>query len=160
MGKLITPVQYEPALEELNAVRPLQLQVRPRRILNIPILNKLPIESVKSIAGTLAKCTEQGSLLIKPPQDFTHYEAIEILLEEGIAEWYRDFTQKVYKILVYVYEKGLIGALAWTDPTWSSDIAIVNALGCFYWPFVGKRIYMRQNIFIGGYMFLYLIGFY
>lgn len=102
MSKLINPLQYESALEELNAVRPLQLQERPRFVLDVPILNKLPKEGNKITAGTLATCTANSLLVNNRTRILKNVENKHYIKGSTIESWYVIFTQVVYKVIITI----------------------------------------------------------
>lgn len=160
MPTLTTPAQYEAALEELNALRPLYLQARPRISLDIALLNKLPKESVKSIAGTLAKCTPDGALLVKNNHDLTSYEKISKSCTITQCLYEITFTQKVYKVLVSITSMSAGSGLLWNEPTYSTPLYVMTSVGNYCLPFIGITMYMRSaNAPLGGTVFD-LYGFY
>jgi hypothetical protein len=63
MPKLLTPVQYENTLDELNGVRPLELADEVKLTLDIPILNVNPVSQKRPAIGKLLRCNQRGALL-------------------------------------------------------------------------------------------------
>lgn len=160
MSKLMSPVQYESALEELNAVRPLQLQKCVRQGLDIPILNKLPKESIKSTAGTLARCTQQGVLFSKNVHKFTEYEHIQIILdhETDIAEI--DFTEFVYKVIINIAAEIGISWAQWVHIPYNSNILALNITGAVQCNFMGHKMRIRYDILLPQVVTVDFYGFY
>lgn len=160
MLKLITPVQYEPALEELNAVRPLHLQERPRISLDIPIANKLPKASVKSTAGTLARCTPSGALLNKNVHEFTSYEMFTDTCNSPMCNTTITFSQTVYKIMVNVRTLRLVQGIMWTDNSFTLSLVNLKSLGKHYIDFVGKLFRIKAGVQPTGAAVCDVYGFY
>lgn len=160
MQKILTPTQYEPALDRLNVLRPLQVKERVRSTLNIPLLNQLPVESKKSVTGRLVKCTQQGGTIIRPPQGFTQSQVFYFGFEEGVESASETFGQTVYGLFLRVYDVNGVWGLLLSDSTyvityWSTDV-----VGCYYIPFVGKTFYLYWVSGAGAYAFVDAYGFY
>lgn len=145
MAKLATPVQYESVLEGLNALRPLQLVEPIRRTVDVPILNSLPIESVKSAAGTLAKGTQQGAILNKNIYELTEYEKIEYN-SAGIAGNINiEFAQTVKHIAINMRQKAGSNPFYWCIPLSNVMLRDITELGMHQLEFVGTKMWFYQN---------------
>lgn len=64
MSKLITPGQFEPALDGLNQVRPLILSDEVKQSIDCPVGSMNPPNSDKIIQGTMSRCTKNGASLV------------------------------------------------------------------------------------------------
>jgi len=106
MPKLLTPVQYEPALDGLNEVRPLQLADEVKIALNIPVFNVNPVGKNKPVVGKLARCNQQGALLesnkVFDLRNF-EYQVKYTPFESG--EFSVTFAQPIKGFLVYFYAR-------------------------------------------------------
>ncbi|GAF90525.1 unnamed protein product [marine sediment metagenome] len=160
MPTLITPVQYEPALEELNAVRPLRLQERPRISLDIPIINKLPKESVKSIAGTLAKGTPSGALLKLKKEYITAYQMQAVSVTTGYVHLNIVFSQVVKKVMVNVTSLGNTTVFYWSTDNFLVVLQDLNSIKVHYLPFVGTNLYIYYAKLSPGQLVFNVYGFY
>lgn len=73
-GKLITPVQYERPLDDLNEIRPLSRVDTVRRMVSLPVIKSNPISGVSAVQGKLLRCDDFGVLTEKGRTGFTSYE--------------------------------------------------------------------------------------
>lgn len=100
MSKLITPVRYEPALDELNIGKRLNIPDKVRSVLPVPILNSNPVSENRPPAGKLLRCNNQGSILTQNPSVFTRYQKMSSIVYFGATTSTLFFNQKVYELLI------------------------------------------------------------
>lgn len=145
MPTLITPVQYEAALEELNALRPLQLAKTVQRLIDIPLVNKEPAESKKSVTGTLVRGTQDGSLLTNNVHELTHYEKIEYDETIFMGNVDVEFAQLVKHVVFKLFSVALLNELWWCVPDTDIKIQDVLTVGIHQLNFVGTKISFYHN---------------
>ena len=80
MSKLLTPVQYEDTLDELNMIRPLELADVVKHLIDIPILNSNSVNNNLAL-GKLLRCDNAGASLIKNANGFKYVEAIAFYVD-------------------------------------------------------------------------------
>lgn len=100
MPKLMTPIQYEPSLEGLNAVRPLQLLDEGKSIISYPVLCKNAPSEGRPAIGKFARCSQQGALLKKSNTLFHNLESNFFPISENTPLEHYIFQQKVYKVTI------------------------------------------------------------
>lgn len=160
MQKLLTPTQYESALDRLNDIRPLQLAERIRPAISIPVLNSLPVESKKSISGVLAKGTQHGSLLNSMPVWADNTIETTLDITEAVPNVHYQFPIRVKGVLVTFMELAGGGGIDWSDKDFTAIIMDLCHTLFKFLPFVGTDIYFKSSGY-GGYEFeIILIGFY
>lgn len=144
MRRLLTPVQYEPLLEGLNAIRPLQLADEGKIVIPYPILCHNPPTEGRPASGKLARCTSTGSLVTHKSNDLNHYEYIERAFSFAAQDQLITFAQKVSVVwcvrVVYV----TITGVWWSDPTYTKLIQNIGAsLRTQIW-FKGTDLYVHS----------------
>ena len=100
MPKLATPVQYEPTLEGLNEIRPLQLADESKIVVSYPALCQNPPTKDRPAVGKLARCSEQGALLKSLPVWCDKYETLFWTITNEMPAHFFTFAQKVYGVIV------------------------------------------------------------
>lgn len=160
MPKLANPVHYEPSLEGLNVIRPLQLADVNKIVIPTPVLCTNPPSVTKPAVGILARCTQNGAL-IKSNNTLCDkiYEAEIYTGDESEFVTYT-FPTKVQGVLAkisYVEED----VYDW----WCSDYGLQKYVEIFYsvWsflPFVGKKIHFLLECAESFETTILLIGFY
>jgi len=139
MPKLATPIQYEPALDGLNAIRPMQLANVVKTDIVCPVMCKNPATVDKPAVGMLARCSQQGALLKSKPfwADTIYEYNVAIVVGDEVH------------ITFPMYVLGVIAKYTLTGPMgvdWCNDAYTINyrGLATEYWtrlPFVGKDIH-------------------
>jgi len=139
MPKLATPIQYKPALEGLNEIRPLQLADESKIVLPCPVLCTNPPSKDRPAVGIFARCSQQGSLLKSEPgwADTIYEYNVAIVVGDEVH------------ITFPMYVVGVIAKYTLTGPMgvdWCNDAYTINykGLATEYWtrlPFVGKDIH-------------------
>ena len=99
MPKLATPVQYEPTLEGLNDIRPLQLADESKIVVPYPALCQNPPTKDRPAVGKLARCSEQGALLKSLPKWADKIYADAFALSDGVSIIEYIFSIKVFGII-------------------------------------------------------------
>jgi len=141
MRKLRTPLQYGYALEELNDLRPLQVDDKVKQVISIPTLNELAYTSKKSAFGRLVKGTQQGGEIIHHNHKLVEYESVFHTISELEYKWFITYTQTVYKVVVkHNYTEACIH-LKWTNPTYAKTIQELVLNGVSNCNFVGRIMY-------------------
>lgn len=122
MRRLITPVQYEPAIGGLNEVRPLILSDEVKIALDIPILNTKPVSQERSAIGKMSRCTEQGGLLRSKLIGYENYQKITREFEEEEESQIVYFAQKVSGFYVWITSHTSISYFRWVTYVTSVEI--------------------------------------
>lgn len=148
MRKLLTPVQYEPSLEELNSVRPLQLADDAKIVIPYPVLCLNPVTKDRPPIGKLARCDRAGALLASQPVECTAYEYITEDFADGDSDKLIQFSQQVSFVQTLVTVVGFWGDGYWTDPTYTAEIKNIFGTTTFYLPFVGTDLYIHVTILV------------
>lgn len=157
MPKLATPVQYEPTLEGLNVIRPLQLKDEGKIVIPYPVLCKNPPTKDRPAVGKLARCSQQGALLAGNKDGYTTYEYIEQGFERDDGNKLIQFSQKVSCVQSLITVMGTITGGWWTDPTYTLEFKDIFSTYAVYLPFVGSDLYIKVTCAIPG--FVTTIGF-
>lgn len=160
MAKLATPIQYESALDRLNAVRPLQLADEAKIALNIPVLNVNPVDKDKPVVGKLLRCNQQGVLLRSNDKAQENSEYKSFFSYCRLCTFHFPFAQKVFGVIVTFVDPAEIFTV-W----WCSEAAVVKykQITKDVWtflPFVGIDFYLRFESAVYGAAVPYLYGFY
>jgi len=130
MPKLITPVQYEPTLDELNEVRPLQLADEVKSVISSPALNLNPVSHGRPVFGKLSRCNNQGALLTNGNSGYENYEAFSLPVYWHPTQHYSiTFSQKVKRVFLLPTMFWFDPALKWTDPSYLITIKELNPNG-------------------------------
>lgn len=143
MPKLATPVQYEPSLEGLNEIRPLQLADESKIVIPYPVLCKNPPSTDRPAVGMFARCSN-GALLKSVPAWAKSWEYSGLLSLSNMSYLVHfTFAQRVYGVLAR-YAK-LVGTFTcyWNMPSYSVPIKRVYTLEYTFLPFVGKTMYFK-----------------
>lgn len=160
MPKLATPVQYEPSLEGLNAIRPLQLADKVKTVIPYPVLCKNPPSIDKPAVGMFARCSQQGALLKSVPKWADSISEKALVISETVPYVYYTFPVRVQGVLVTYYELVGGGGVDWCDKDFTVSFFTLTNVFYRFMPFVGTDIYFMSGGY-GGYEFdLRLIGFY
>lgn len=160
MPKLATPVQYEPSLEGLNAIRPLQLAEESKVIIPHSVLCKNPPSADRPAVGMLARCSEQGALL-KYKNTWANNVSYKVMyLIEALPIGSSTFFRRVYGVVARFDLRAGVGSVWWCD---SIGRYTYTQLATDYWkflPFVGKTISFLGDGFLGWDCKVYFYGFY
>lgn len=157
MPKLITPVQYEPSIERLNDIRPLQLEDEVKIVIACPVLYENPPSENKPAVGKLARCTKQGALLADRQKVYTNFEYITQDFETGDENQVIQFSQKVSFVQSRAVALGTWLTAVWTDPTYTITLKDIRSPYTEFLPFNGVDLYVRVTCSLPG--FITTIGF-
>jgi len=160
MGIILTPTQYNPVLEGLNALRPLHVGYQVGHTLDIPVADKLAVSPADSKAaeGTLVKTTEHGKLLALHNKHLTDYEVFIEAYEGGTFETTLTFEQEVQHVIVEVTNTFLVDPFIWTDDSFTAVIQDLNSLGVHNLTFKGKVL--KLYAVVGVILLFDVYGFY
>lgn len=148
MRKLITPVQYESALDELNALRPLQLRDESKILVPYPVLCK--DSDTRSVIGMLARCSPQGALLRHTDKDYSAWQPIMGNFSYFVSNIAITFAQRVSRVIAISYGGGDCDDCRWTNSDYThyiKQISIVQYAATIL-PFRGTVIYARGDFSI------------
>ncbi|GAI88583.1 unnamed protein product, partial [marine sediment metagenome] len=138
MPKLSTPVQYEPALEGLNDIRPLQLADESKVVVPYPVLCKNPPSKDRPAVGMFARCSQQGALLKSNNIATTDIDRTTEDFSEAAPLVHYPFTQKVSGVIAkYVNFYGTSG-LWWCNSNGTIKYTALSTAAYVFLPFVGK----------------------
>lgn len=160
MPKLATPVQYEPALEGLNDIRPLQLAEESKVVIPYPVLCQNPPSKDKPAVGKLARCSQQGALLKSEPVWADNYSEIRLDISEAVPNIHYAFPVRVQGVLAsyLIFVGG--GGINWCDKDFVIDYRSLVIISYRFLPFVGTDIYFMSDGYGGYELGLHLLGFY
>jgi len=140
MRKLVNPLQYNRAIDELNGVRPLETDDLVRPSISIPVLNTLTDVNAKIVVGKFMRCTQHGHNLIKNSLQPTQYEKVSYNIANYAGNIDLVFTQPVSKVIVHVTAYNIVSFFYWSVPTAAILIKELGALGIYILDFVGNNI--------------------
>ncbi|GAH56483.1 unnamed protein product, partial [marine sediment metagenome] len=146
--KLATPVQYEPALEGLNDIRPLQLADENKIVLSCPVLCKNPPSTGKPTVGMFARSSQQGALLTANNKVCTAYEYIEQDFEYGLPNKVIHFSQKVSFVQSRVIIIGVWTGAWWITFGLPKIIMDIYNYSTNFLPFAGIDLRIRVGVTI------------
>jgi len=160
MIKLITPVQYQEPLGELNSVRPLLLADEIKHVIDYPVLSRQPATSGSPIEGRLLRCTEQACPVIVPDNTEKQYDQYAKTFEVGAETWAIDFGRKVDYVQVRSSLYQRIDWLGQTTPDYTQKIFEIPENSMTFLPFKGQVIHFWANTDMGASGVLIVWGFY
>ncbi|GAI19748.1 unnamed protein product [marine sediment metagenome] len=143
MQKLATPVQYEPALEGLNDIRPLQLADKSKVVIPYPVLCKNPPSTGKPAVGMFARCSQQGALL---KSNNRRYRFLEY--EYRNYDYYRakktiTFSQKVSLVLCTPFASVDAIIVRWMLPNFAARIQDISLVEPTVLNFKGTNLHTK-----------------
>lgn len=160
MPKLATPLQYEPTLDGLNAIRPLQLADKVKTVIPYTVLCKNPPSIDKPAVGMFARCSQQGALLKSVPKWADSISEKALAISEAVPYAYYKFPVRIQGVLALYNELVGGGGVDWCDNNFTISFASLTSVVYTFLPFVGTDIYFMSAGY-GGYEFeIPLIGFY
>lgn len=159
-GKLITPVQYEPVLDDLNQIRPLQLQDDVQRVISLPVVNTNPANNPNNARGKFLRCSQQGVILGTHNYNSYDYEEIEKYIIDDFSDYLITFSQLVKFVQVEIRQMADSGYLRWRTLYPSRLIIIYENTGFYYWPYRGTQLNVRINGTGNGGTQVFFRGFY
>jgi len=121
MPKLLTPIQYEDTLDELNIVRPLELADVVKHLIDIPILNSNSVDNNPAL-GKLLRCDNAGALLIKNSNGFKHVEAKAFYVDYLGKPADITFAQPVERVLYKYVSDNECYNVMWVIPALGNPI--------------------------------------
>ncbi|GAH92147.1 unnamed protein product, partial [marine sediment metagenome] len=125
MVKLLTPVQYEGSLDELNKVRPLALADEVKRDLGLCILNVEPAAANNRLArGKFLRCDSNGSLLKHNSKSYDNFELVKVLVHDHEYKAIT-FSQVVHKVSIKCFPFDGQAGFNWVSSigTWYQSLA-------------------------------------
>ena len=160
MPKLITPVQYEPSVDELNEIVPLYMGDEVQQAINLSVLNANPVSENRPVIGKLARCNQYGGLLkYNDKRSFDNYELIAVDIPERNYVLY-EFAQKV-EIVLWTFTSGAKESLLdWCSSGGIYTFKNLSLTGSTWLEFIGTKLYLRGDSGISGYIRGELRGFY
>lgn len=143
MPKLATPVQYEPSLEGLNDIRPLQLADEGKIVVPCPALCQNPPTKDRPAIGRLARCTQQGALVKYNSRLYTAYETGFKPISFYGSLVSHTFAKRVKGVIA----KAIIGTHTYTA-VWSESTGTLSFADILFdvnvWlPFTGQTIWFK-----------------
>ncbi|GAG63498.1 unnamed protein product [marine sediment metagenome] len=141
MQKLLTPVQYEPLLDELNRVRPLVLTDESRSTLDNAVVNVNPVGDNRPAIGKFARCNQGGALLKSEPlwADDSFSQGITISNAGALV------SLTVDKRILGVITRFSIFAdpffVWWCNPAGDIKYTQIASTAWVFLPFVGHKIH-------------------
>lgn len=160
MPKLATPVEYEPTLEELNTVRPLQLADEGKIVIPYPVLCKNPPTKDRPAVGKLARCTQQGALLKVGNAPFTLVESGSDTVTNVDWLFHYTFTQKVYGVVIRATYVPPALNFWWCTYVGSKLLPVGQSGFSLFLPFVGTVLSLRGEGFLTWSIDFIFMGFY
>lgn len=160
MGKLITPVQHELVLDGLNEIRPLQLQDEVKRVVSLPVVNANPANKSNIARGKFLRC-DNGAMLATNKVYYNNYQE---------KQWDEDDTDSRYYTVLWNPPVKLVqieivlrippSSISFYNSTYTTVLKNCNAVGMYYYPFVGDTQYLKTIAIGTGHIAFYLYGFY
>lgn len=161
MPKLATPVQYEPTLEGLNDIRPLQLADEGKIVIPMPALCQNPPTKDRPAIGRLARCSQQGALLKHRVNDLQTYEIFGGQFNFFDADQHFTYSQKVSSVVCYMGGYHNIVDAYWSSPSYTEKIQDITLTGTTVFCFSGVDLYIHTSfVDVFGYIWLFFLGFY
>lgn len=160
MVKLSTPVQYEPSIGKLNALRPLQLVDECKTVISYPALCFNPVDKGKPAVGRLACCDKSGSLIKIKNVWYDNYQEVESSWYEAYTQHPIVFAQKVFMVYAFTTYNNFSASLWWTDPTYTKFYDHVDYNRTVVFRFVGQVMYFSSNAGVGESHAVKFCGFY
>lgn len=142
MRKLLTPLQYSSTLDELNELRPLQVDDKVKQVIGVPIHNELAIANAKGVRGLLSKGTQQGGAIIHHNHKLDNYEELNYVKSEILNSWSVSFSQRVYKVVIQHSKTVACNFFEWRNPTYTVTIQSLVIDGVSVCNFVGDIMYL------------------
>ena len=145
MGKLITPLHYEPAVDGLNAVRPLVLADEIKQELSLPILNQNPVDSINSARGKFLQSDNQGAGVSRDSAGYKNVIEKVAYLHAGIPTKVVDFGRIVEYISGYTITPGDTVSISFMDSTFTTAWLTYLAADWGHTIFRGRILYIKGN---------------
>lgn len=145
MPRLATPLQYEPSIEGLNDIRPLQLADEGKIVIPMPVLCQNPPTKDKPAVGRFARCSQQGALLKSMPEGVKNYLYTQFSLSNLDPNKSFAFDRRIYGCVIYYTFVYATGAVIWTDETYIQYYVIIFATTATFLPFVGTDIHFTSS---------------
>ena len=141
MQEILTPVQYEPALDVLNQINKLTVSHRVRLSLDAMQACKNPVGTGNPIISKFCKQDNHGSLCCQSDETFTGVEEQSIFNSDRVSQYDTiHFTNRIHGVLVF---SGLYvppsDFLYWTIPN-GPPVYKLTIETLEYLPFVGNEI--------------------
>ncbi len=140
--KLLTPVQYEPTLEELNAVRPLELSDEVGISIDMVALDAGDEADKSSIIGRFMRCTQHGAILANSNVKYDNVEAVVFGFDRNSNPGHTQFSQKVFGVVVDIETSWSASSPTWSDSTGSIVYQLLSLTQPVYIPMVGDGFWL------------------
>jgi len=146
MQELLTPVQYEPALDMLNRINKLTISQKASLSLDAMQVSKNPVGHGNPIIGKFCKEDNNGALCVHEPvrkltQVENFYKQLQVYPTWGSAT----FSQKVYGVLVQSWNRYPPGEYNfWCTPD-RQMILELPFWDHFWLPFEGETIWFSAK---------------
>jgi len=160
MPKLATPLQYEPSLDGLNAIRPLQLADESKVIISYPALCQNPPSIDKPAVGLFGRCSQQGSLLVDVPAWATKVYEVDVPVAVNEGNKFYIFPITVQGVLACWSKVGEYLDVGWTNDIYSRTYIYIPTDYWKYLPFMGTKIHFSVSGAPDTLGTIHLIGFY
>lgn len=160
MPKLATPIQYEPALEGLNDIRPLQLADESKIVIAHPVFCKNPPSAGKPAVGMFARCSQQGALLKSNNTWSDKIESHYLRIDDAYPIYFYTFAQKVYGIIAFWERTAGVAKGYWCDPSGTQKYIELSTITYTFLPFVGTIIWFLGESILGWDAKVWFTGFY
>lgn len=160
MLKLATPVQYEPSLEGLNILRPLQLTEESKTVISYPVLCKNPPSKDKPAIGKLARCSQQGAMPKSMPVWANKTGGDTLEFELPVRTHHITFPVKVLGVNALYLEWVMTSHCYWCFPDFTTPIIEIGQINHMFLPFIGTDIYFYADLAPFSYSWLNYTYFY
>lgn len=160
MLKLITPIQYESALDGLNQVRPLSLADRGKITLDIPICNSNPVNAGRPALGKLLRCNQRGAILTNGRLGYDDYYYSTGSLSHATLTVKITFPTAVKGFIAKYAEALGTGYIARMDSTYTIQVGKLSLNDYSYFNIRGRYVYLKGFGSIPFVFPYYVYGFY
>lgn len=160
MGKLITPVQYERRLDGLNEIRPLVFDDTIRRVISLPVLNSVSVNSSPIAKGKVLRC-KNGAVLGTLNRYYNDYQEKQWDEDDTGSRYYTVlWSQRVKLVQIEIALRIPPSSFTFYDSTYEINLGNWFETGIYYYPFVGDTMYLKTIAIGTGHIAFYLQGFY
>lgn len=160
MGKLITPLHFEPAIDGLNIVKPINLADEIKQELSLPVANRNPASINRPVDGKLLQSDNQGAGLFRNSGGYDNVESIT-----------QDFTHTMYYGSVTFSQiiKHLTVRYTFNQPTFQLRLTDSDHMWAWYTvvegetndiPFRGEKVWFQLAWMGANFCDIYWNGFY
>ena len=160
MPKLITPISFSDKLAVCEQIGQPEISDEVRQVITLPLADSQPVDGKPPAVGKFLQSDKHGALLRHfNGQDWenTEHTASGDITEDGL--WFTEFSQKVYKVVVFCTYTMIGCHVEWATP----DGTLIKALSFLIskqCDFVGTKFYYQTRTYIMGVITFDFYGFY